>query len=162
MKSRLCRKTAFASENRIRKRDAGFLRCSNCRTEARKRISLCLCAFCSASITNGGRRRIKRLRPLHLSDSQNGKSRRPAIGHIISHHRTSHSDAPDKKTEQTDYTQAFARVCNRKTPFKMLPEATENRQEQPRADKVRRFPPAEDFTRLCQSAIMRIVIPLHL
>lgn len=162
MKSRLCRKTAFASENRIRKRDAGFLRCSNCRTEARKRISLCLCAFCSASITNGGRRRIKRLRPLHLSDSQNGKSRRPAIGHIISHHRTSHSDAPDKKRNKRitrRHSPVFAIVKHRS---KMLPEATENRQEQPRADKVRRFPPAEDFTRLCQSAIMRIVIPLHL
>ena len=120
MKSRLCRKTAFASENRIRKRDAGFLRCSNCRTEARKRLSLCLCAFCSASITNGGRRRIKRLRPLHLSDSQNGKSRRPAIGHIISHHRTSHSDAPDKKRNKRitrRHSPVFAIVKHRSKCF---------------------------------------------
>lgn len=162
MKSRLCRKTAFASENRIRKRDAGFLRCSNCRTEARKRTSLCLCAFCSASITNGGRRRIKRL--ASSAFVRQPKRQKPPAGNWAYYLTSSHKPfgRSRQKTEQTDYTQAFARVCNRKTPFKMLPEATENRQEQPRADKVRRFPPAEDFTRLCQSAIMRIVIPLHL
>ena len=92
------------------------------------------------------------------------KRQKPPAGNWAYYLTSSHKPfgRSRQKTEQTDYTQAFARVCNRITPFKMLPEATENRQEQPRADKVRRFPPAEDFTRFCQSAIMRIVIPLHL
>lgn len=161
MKSRLCRKTAFASENRIRKRDAGFLRCSNCRTEARKRTSLCLCAFCSASITNGGRRRTNRRVLCICPTAKTAKAASRQLG-ILSHIIAQAIRTLPTKNGTNGLHAGIRRVCNRKTPFKMLPEATENRQEQPRADKVRRFPPAEDFTRLCQSAIMRIVIPLHL